>query len=167
MVYCFQPRYLVAVPMVISTALKVFINSWYNRAIIDIESVAMAIQYLIDEQINPRVAHELRKNDVEAVSIHELGLSNQKFQDIQILDLALEREETLLTLDDDFLKHHADWMATGKSHYGIVWGHTSKYQTTGAIGVIVRFCTDLDALIEAGAGTLENDIYNQVHYLAE
>ncbi|MDQ7025069.1 MAG: DUF5615 family PIN-like protein [Anaerolineae bacterium] len=57
----------------------------------------MAIHFLIDEQINPRVAEALRQNGVTATSIHELGLANQKFQDTSVLELAIQREETLLT----------------------------------------------------------------------
>lgn len=127
----------------------------------------MAIKFLVDEQINPRVTDELRKNGIDAVSIHHLGLSNQNFQDIDILELAVEHERTLLTLDDDFLKIHSEYQQASKFHYGIVWGHTSKYQGTGAIGLLVRYCTDLDELIEQKVGTLEVDIYNQVHYLTD
>lgn len=122
---------------------------------------------MLDEQINPRIAEALRRNGVTAISIHELGLSNQGYQDTALLELAVQREETLVTLDDDFLLHHDNWMAAGQNHFGIVWGSTDKYQKSGAIGIIVRFCTELDVLIEGGAGTLQDDIYNRVHYLKE
>ena len=127
----------------------------------------MAISFLLDEQVNPRVAVALRNNGVSAISIHDLGLANQKFEDTSLLELAVQRQETLLTLDDDFLVHHEQWLKDGRNHFGIVWGQTAKYQHTGAIGIIVRYCTELDALIEGGAGTLEEDIYNKIHYLKE
>jgi predicted nuclease of predicted toxin-antitoxin system len=123
--------------------------------------------HLVDEQINPRVAEALRRNGVTATSIHDLGLANQKFEDTSVLELAVQRQETLLTLDDDFLVHNEQWLKEGRTHFGIVWGQTAKYQHKGAIGIIVRYCTELDALIEGGAGTLEEDIYNKIHYLKE
>lgn len=50
----------------------------------------MPIKFLVDEQINPKVAIALRDKNVEATSIHELGLSNQGFQDEALLRLATE-----------------------------------------------------------------------------
>lgn len=127
----------------------------------------MAIKFLIDEQVNPRVASALRDNHVIATSIHELGLSNQGFQDEALLELAIEREETLLSLDDDFLRIHTKWQELDKRHFGIFYAPTNKFQKTGAIGIIVKFCVEVDTLIQEGAGTLEADIYNQLIFIKE
>lgn len=117
--------------------------------------------------MNPRVASELQRGGLLAVSIHDLGLSNQRFQDASLLTLAISRQETLLTLDADFLRIHSEYRMNERSHFGIIYGPTAKYQQSGMIGSIVRFCLLLDELIEGGAGTLQNDIYNQLIFLSE
>ncbi|MDQ7034516.1 MAG: hypothetical protein Q9P01_06680 [Anaerolineae bacterium] len=94
-------------------------------------------------------------------------LQIKNFKTPQYWNLLYSAKKPYSLLDDDFLVYHAQWIANGKLHFGIVWGATAKYQNTGAIGIIVRFCTELDALIEGGAGTLQDDIYNRIHYLTE
>jgi hypothetical protein len=127
----------------------------------------LALAFLVDEHVNPRVIQALHDNGVTAISVHDLGLANQGFQDDSLLALAVERHETLLTLDEDFPSIHAKWLEDGKSHYGIFFGATRKFQHTGAIGILVRFCVDWSKLIEEGAGTLEEDIYNQLIFIKE
>lgn len=75
--------------------------------------------------------------------------------------------ETLISLDKDFLGIHAQWLANNQSHYGIFHAPTNKYQNTGSIGFIVKFCVEMNMLIEQGAGTLQDDIYNQLIMMTE
>lgn len=117
--------------------------------------------------MTPYIALALRNNGIKAISIHELGLANQGFRDDPLMELAVSREETLLTLDDDFLGIHAQWQEDGRKPFGIFYGPTNKYQHPGAIGTILHFCMTMDELIDGGAGTLEDDIYNQVIYISE
>lgn len=49
----------------------------------------MAIRFLIDEQINPRVAQALRDKGLAATSIHDLGRASQGVKDVPILELAI------------------------------------------------------------------------------
>ena len=127
----------------------------------------MAIKFLIDEQINPRVAPALRAKGTEAVSIHELGLNNQKFKDTPVLELATSRGETVLTLDSDFLRLHDEWIQAGKNHCGIFYGETHKYQRAGAIGILVRFCSDWAEAIGDDDEALQEFVYNKVEYVKE
>ena len=91
----------------------------------------VAIKFLVDEQINPRVASALRASGIEAESLHELGLNNQNFKDTPVLELAVSRGETVLTLDSDFVRLHSEWLESGKNHCGIFYGETNKFQKTG------------------------------------
>lgn len=127
----------------------------------------MVIKFLVDEQINTRVAPALREKGLEAVSIHELGLANQSVKDIPILELATSRGETVLTLDSDFPRIHAEWMAAGKTHCGIFYGETSKYQQAGAIGILVNFCVEWAQLIEDDDEALNQFVYNQIEYIQD
>lgn len=127
----------------------------------------VVLSLLIDEQINPKLSVALREKAIDAVSIHELELANKGFQDEPLLALAVQRGETLLSLDSDFLEIHTRWIAAGRTHYGIFYGMTSKYQYTGAMGLIVKFCVEIDTLIKQKAGTLEDDIYNQMIFISE
>ena len=125
------------------------------------------IKFLIDEQINPRVAQALRDKGVDAQSIHDIGLANRGYQDEPLLGLAVSREATLLTLDGDFHRIHAEWQADGKLHCGIFFGETKKYQHTGAIGKLVRFCTDWAQLVGDSDEDLHEFVYNEIHYIQE
>lgn len=127
----------------------------------------MPLKILIDEQINVRVAPALRAKGVEAVSIHELGLNNQNFKDTPILELATSRGETVLTLDDDFTRIHNEWMEAEKSHCGIFYGPTNKYQHPSAIGILVRFCVEWAELIGDDDEALKEFVYNKIEYIRE
>ena len=127
----------------------------------------MAIKFLVDEQVHVRVAPALRAKGVEAISIHELGLSNQRFKDIPVLELATSRAETVLTLDSDFPRLHAEWIEEGKSHCGIFYGATNKYQKESEIGAIVRFCVEWVELIGDDDEALRELVYNKIEYIRE
>jgi hypothetical protein len=127
----------------------------------------VAIKFLVDEQINPRVAPALRVKGLEAVSLHELGLNNQNFKDTPVLELAVSRGETVLTLDSDFLRLHAEWMEVGKNHCGIFYGETNKYQKAGAIGILVGFCVDWAETIGDDDEALREFVYNKIEYVRE
>ena len=123
------------------------------------------MKFLIDEQLSTRIAAALREKGIEATSVHGLGRAHQGFSDEDLLELATSRQETLVTVDDDFLETHARWMKEGKSHCGIIWGLARKYQRIGAIGLVVQYCKEWSDLIVAGAGTLNKDVYNQILYI--
>jgi len=125
------------------------------------------LKLLVDEQVNPRVAKALRDKGIIAISVHDLGLAGTGFADEPLLELAVSREETLLTLDEDFPVIHARWQSEGRQHYGIFYGSTDKYQRTGAIGVLVDYLVFWSQAIEEAAATLEEDVYNQFIHIQE
>lgn len=73
----------------------------------------------------------------------------------------------MLSLDNDFPRLHAEWMEAGKSHCGIFYGETNKYQHAGAIGILVRFCTDWAELIGDNDDDLQEFVYNEIQYIQE
>ena len=100
---------------------------------------SVAIKFLVDEQINPRVARALRDKGVEAVSVHEIGLANQGYHDEPLLELAVSREETLLSLGGDFLAIHSRWQAEDRTHCGIFQGETKNTNTLEQSGISFDF----------------------------
>jgi hypothetical protein len=130
-----------------------------------VESTVVPIKFLVDEQINPRVAIALREKGVDVTSIHALGLNNQKFDDIPVLELATNRGETVLTLDSDFLRIHNEWMQEGKSHCGIFYSPTNRYQHAGAIGMLVQICVEWAEIIGDDDEALKEFVYDKIEYI--
>lgn len=75
----------------------------------------MSVKLLLDENIPPQVAIELRHLDYDAVHLREVGLKGCK--DSEVMAFARKTGRCLVTLDADFadLRHHP----TG-SHSGII-----------------------------------------------
>jgi hypothetical protein len=71
----------------------------------------------------------------------------------------------VITNDDDFLALDKVWRAEGKGHAGIMYC-LPHIQGASRIGRIVRECVDLHELISGGAGTVADDIMNQIIYVA-
>lgn len=80
--------------------------------------------------------------------------------DVEHLEFATMQQRTLVSHDRDFWTIHADWLAQGLHHCGIVL-FSNRFQ--GDIGKIVRELMELSDLIAQGAGTLDKDVYNQVY----
>ena len=75
-----------------------------------------AIRLYLDENISPRIATQLRRRGIDAVSVHELQLQGES--DINHLRRAGEMQRVLVTVDVDFLILASEGMA----HAGIIFG---------------------------------------------
>lgn len=78
--------------------------------------MAAAIHLYLDENITPKVAVQLRRRGINAISIHEMGLTGDS--DINHLTRAAALQKVLVTCDADFLV----LAAKGFEHCGIIFG---------------------------------------------
>jgi len=118
------------------------------------------LKFYCDSHISKKVASQLRDKGVDIIHCEEVGLS--KASDIEHLEYAVSENRTIITHDDDFLGHHKDWQAQGKAHHGIMFVHA---RSQGKVGVLTNEVLLYHELIEAEAGTIEEDIKNQIIFV--
>lgn len=72
-----------------------------------------------DEDVKAAIVAGLRQRGMDVVTAQERG--QRRTDDEVLLATATAEECFLLTNDTDFLRIHAEWMAGGRSHAGIVY----------------------------------------------
>jgi hypothetical protein len=72
-----------------------------------------------DENVKSAVVHGLRQRGMDIVTAQERG--QRQTDDETLLATATSEDRLLLTNDTDFLRIHAEWLATGRGHAGIVY----------------------------------------------
>jgi hypothetical protein len=77
-----------------------------------------------------------------------------------VVKKSIWRQRTLVSHDRDFWTIHAEWLAQGLHHCGIIL-FSNRFQ--GSVGKIVHELTAFSDLIAQGAGALVKDVYNQVY----
>jgi len=82
----------------------------------------------LDENLSPRIAVQLRRRGIDAVTVHDLDVAGDT--DENHLARATRLQRVLVTADVDFLV----MAAAGQQHLGIVFGE----QTTHKIGDWVK-----------------------------
>ncbi len=122
----------------------------------------MSIKYYFDTHIPKAVAIQLRQKGVDVIRCEEVGLA--EVDDAEHLEYATSQDRTLVSHDRDFWTHHSEWLEQGLRHTGVV---LFSNQLQGNIGKLFGELLALFQMIEAGAGTLEKDIYNQVYEINE
>lgn len=120
----------------------------------------MGLKFYTDTHIDKQVAIQLRKHGVDVVRCEEVGMAAASDQ--EHLEYAAKNGRALITKDDDFIQMHVQWQHEGKDHEGIFF---CPYRDIPAVGLIVRECLYFYEAIEAGAGTIEDDIGNKLYYV--
>jgi hypothetical protein len=115
------------------------------------------LKFYFDTHIPKVVAVQLRNRGVEVVRCEEVDLAEA--DDVEHLEYATSRNLTLVSHDLDFQSIHAEWSYQGLRHAGIV---IFSRQMQGHIGDLVSELFDWFLLIEEGAGTLPEDVYNKL-----
>lgn len=87
--------------------------------------MAIGISYYLDEHVPNAVARGLRQRGVDVVTVNEEGM--QGATDRQHLDRARQAGRVVFTMDDDFLRMHAE----SREHSGIVYA--AQGRSTGEI----------------------------------
>lgn len=113
------------------------------------------LKFYTDTHIDKQVAIQLRQKGIEVVRCEEVGMATA--DDETHLEYAARNKLSLITKDADFRTKHFEWLSQGKGHYGIFFCADRRI---AAIGTIVKACSAYSALLEQGAGTLD-DIRNE------
>jgi predicted nuclease of predicted toxin-antitoxin system len=120
------------------------------------------IKFYTDTHIPKAVATQLRLRGVEVVRCEDVGMASA--DDAEHLEYATAHAYSVVTHDLDFWVHHGEWLAQGLRHTGIVL-ISNQFQSD--IGRQVKELYELFLLIRQEAGSLEEDIYNQVYEIKE
>jgi len=81
-----------------------------------------AIRLYLDENLNPRIAEQLRMRGVDAVSARDLGVLGD--EDIDHLKRATDMDRVLVTTDQDFLRLAAQGIEFAGVIFGIQENHS-------------------------------------------
>lgn len=119
------------------------------------------IRFYTDAHIPKSVVHQLQQKGVDIIRCKDVGMKYA--QDEAHLEYANNQGRVLVTCDEDFFRHAAEWIEAGKSHEGIVFIVSEKQ---GIIGVIVKELLFLHEAVAAGAASLEGDIRNKILYVS-
>lgn len=117
---------------------------------------------LTDVHITPAVAEQLRRQGVDAVRV--VDTMPQDTPDPDILEFAFQNSFTVLTHDKKMQIHVNERVDAGLEHLGVFIAADHLQGQTG-IGRIVAEVVFVHEAIQAGAATLENDVYNQVKWI--
>lgn len=80
----------------------------------------MSLRYQLDEDLSYAVAQGLRRHDVDAASVHELGRTGLP-NELQ-LRLAADMGRVLVTYNRaEYQILDAEWRLRGQNHAGILW----------------------------------------------
>jgi uncharacterized protein with PIN domain len=93
-----------------------------------------AIRLYLDENLNPKIAEQLRRRGVDAVSARELGALGHA--DIDHLKRATEMNRVLVTADQDFLR----LAAQGIQFAGIVFGVQENHSLGDWVNSLELIC---------------------------
>jgi hypothetical protein len=79
--------------------------------------------YLLDEDVPPAVAPELRRRGIDAISVHEVGRAGHGIPDAEQLGFAIGQQRAIVTYNRrDFQHLDRDCREAGIRHHGIIWG---------------------------------------------
>jgi predicted nuclease of predicted toxin-antitoxin system len=84
------------------------------------------VRLLLDEQLSPAIAEQLRARSHDVVSAAEVGLAGAADERV-LASAARDRRAVVTNNIKDFRPMHADYLKTDTTHYGIVFIPTGKY----------------------------------------
>lgn len=122
-----------------------------------------SLKFYTDKHIPKAVALQLRARGIDVVRCEEVGLGD--VADDVHLEYAVKNQRTVITHDQDFLRLSNQWLSEGKDHYGIMF--CSKFiHGNDHVGIVVKICVEYFELIAGGAGTIKDDMMNQVIFVS-
>lgn len=122
--------------------------------------MVMRLKFYTDTHISKQVALQLRQHNVDVLRCEDVDMA--EVDDITHLTFAATEGRVLITKDEGFIKMHLEWQEDNRRHSGIFY---CPYRDRPMIGLLVRECLYYVEVIESGAGTIENDIVNQLFYI--
>lgn len=84
-----------------------------------------AVRFYFDNHLPGAVANELLRRGVDVLTSHRANRS--RFPDDELLRLATAEGRAVVSEDEDFLTHAADFLARGESFAGVVYCDPARY----------------------------------------
>jgi hypothetical protein len=118
------------------------------------------VRLLLDEQLSPTIAEQLRGRNHDVVSAIEVRLSG--LPDEQVLSSATIDQRAVVTNNiRDFRPMQTDYLKTNRTHYGIVLVPTPKYSLRrDRLGPLITALHEL--LVQSPA---DNSLEDREHFL--
>lgn len=121
------------------------------------------LKFYTDKHIPKAVTTQLRQRGVDIVRCEDVGLGDA--DDVTHLTFATLEGRVVITRDADFTRLHTSYQVEGKFHSGIMFC-SADIQGDSAVGRIVKEVLMYHELIEGGAGTVVDDIFNRVLFVS-
>ena len=121
-----------------------------------------AFKLLADENIPVAVIDQLISRDIDITRVRHV--MPEGTPDPELLEYARENGYALLTHDQKITRYIAARHGEGKGHAGVFIAGR-HLEVEHGIGTIVTSILEYHALIEAGAGTVQDDVDNHVKYI--
>lgn len=121
-----------------------------------------AFKLLADENIPAAVIDQLISRDIDITRVRHV--LPEGTPDPDLLEYAHENGYALLTHDQKITRHIAARHREGKGHAGVFIAGRHLQGERG-IGTIVTSILEYQALLAAGAGTLQDDVDDRVNYI--
>jgi hypothetical protein len=118
----------------------------------------LSLRFYLDEDLQPRIAAELRRRDVDAVSAQEEGA--RAWPDELQLAHAAGAGRALVTCNyTDYLAPGAEWFAAGREHAGIIVSYRQflRAEVGVAVAALERISRQFDQVAVAGAVIVLDD----------
>ena len=96
--------------------------------------MAAAIRLYLDENLSPRIAVQLRRRGIDAVTVHDLDVAGDT--DENHLARATRLQRVLVTADVDFLV----MAALGQEHLGNVFGEQATHKIGDWVNALDLLC---------------------------
>jgi predicted nuclease of predicted toxin-antitoxin system len=95
----------------------------------------LGIRIFTDEDVDARLAPQLRRLGYDAVSCVEAGRSNKEISDDEQLQYATDRGRAIVVYNvDDYVALELIWKATERRHHGIIMTTAGR-----PVGVLLRW----------------------------
>ena len=121
------------------------------------------LKFIIDKHVADAIVNQLRQRGITVVRAEDVNMGKAK--DAEILTYAAQHDYAVITFDSDFQELHRQWLQQDRNHTGIFFC-AHHLQGQSGIGRIVTVCAEFYELINSNAGTLKDDIHNQLYFIS-
>lgn len=108
----------------------------------------MSLKFYTDTHIAKQITIQLREREIDVVRCEEVDMAEA--DDEQHLRYSTEHNRILITFDKGFRDRAFRWIASGRSHGGVILVK-SHLQGENGIGTIVKECVFLHEAVEIEA----------------
>lgn len=117
------------------------------------------MRLLIEEQLSPAIAQQLRKRGFDVVHVREAGLGGKG--DGEVMDWAATEQRSIVTNNiQDFRPMHASRLSGQQPHYGLVYVSSTKFSLRmKAVGTLIKALRQLLSANPADNALLDRELF--------